>query len=440
MNSPKSEAPAVAAPKVLLTDTNRWALSARLAISLSQAGCEVSAICPVPGHALLKTRAVQRTYGYSGLRPLESLTAAIEAVDPDVVIPCCDRSVGHLHELYASAQSREGANSKLAALIARSLGSPASHATVSSRYDLLALAREEGIRVPHTAHVNTPEELAVWQSQENFPWVLKADGTWGGCGVKMIHRPGQIQQSFAELNRVFGFKQAIKRLLMNRDSFWLRPWQSHSKHSFVAQSYIHGRPANCGVICWKGRVLAGSAVEVVISEGVTGPAGIVRVVNSRDMMFAAERIACRLDLSGFFGLDFMIEEGTGTAYLIEMNPRCTPLSHLRLGTGRDMPAALWAELAGQPLPTTEPVTRKDMIAYFPQATDVSSELLELSFQDVPKDEPELIQALLHPWSERSLVGRVVDSLRGSKEKVALSPCCVFPEAVAAPAVSETSKV
>src|ERR1700683_3449421 len=109
MNKLKSRTTEAAAAKVLLTDTNRWALSARLAIGLSQAGCEVSAICPAPGHALSKTRAVQRIFRYKGPCPLGSLAAAIEAVDPDIIVPCCDRSVEHLHELYAEARSR-GAN------------------------------------------------------------------------------------------------------------------------------------------------------------------------------------------------------------------------------------------------------------------------------------------------------------------------------------------
>jgi predicted ATP-grasp superfamily ATP-dependent carboligase len=54
------------------------------------------------------------------------------------------------------------------------------------------------------------------------------------------------------------------------------------------------------------------------------------------MMFAAERLAHRLDLSGFFGLDFMIEDNTETTYPIEMNPRCTQFCHLQLGKGRDI--------------------------------------------------------------------------------------------------------
>ena len=416
MNILKSET--AAGPKILLTDSNRWSLSARLAMSLAQAGCQVSAICPTPGHPLLKTRNVYRTYHYSGLRPIQSLIAAIEAADPDVVIPCCDRSVGHLHELYALAQRRGAAGSKLATLIERSLGAPASHATVSSRYDLLTLASDEGIRVPGSGRLNTAEELSSWLAQEPFPWVLKADGTWGGCGVKMVHNADEVQRSFAALNRVFGFRQALKRLLVNRDSFWLRDWRSRSRHSFVAQSYIQGRPANCGVFCWKGRVLAGFGVEVVISEGLTGPASVVRVVDNPEMMFAAERIAARLNLSGFFGLDFMIEDGSGAAYLIEMNPRCTPLTHLRLSEGRDLVGALWAQLAGQPLPETEPLTHNELIAYFPPPVDKENAVLQASFHDVPQDEPELIEELQQPWLNRTFLYRLLLGLGRLKGKPA----------------------
>ena len=409
MNNLNSKASTVASPKVLLTDTNRWALSARMAIGLSEAGCEVSAVFPAPNHPLMKTRAVQRTFHYSGLRPLESLTAAIEAVQPDIVVPSCDRGVGHLHELYARARSRKGRESKLAVLIERSLGSPASHSTVSSRYDLLALAREEGVRVPSTSRANIPEEMESWQARESFPWVLKADGTWGGGGVKIVHTAGEVQQSFAEVARMFRLARAIKRLVVTRDSFGLRSWWNRSQHAVIVQSYIHGRPANCAIVCWKGRVLAGFGVEVVSSEGLTGPAYVVRVVDNAEMMFAAERIASRLGLSGFFGLDFMIEEGSGAAYLIELNPRTTPLCHLRLGKGRDMAGALWAQLAGKSFPEAPSVTQNETIAYFPQPRD--AQLPQPCFQDIPQGEPELVQELLLPWPDRTLLFRLFTRLK-----------------------------
>jgi len=401
--------------KVLLTDTNRWALAARLAIGLAEAGCEVSAICPTPGHALLKTRAVQRTFNYSGFRPLHSLIAAIDAVDPDIIVPSCDRGIEHLHELYAFSQTQDPQGKKLAGLIERSLGSPASHSIVGSRFELLALAREQGICVPRTARVGTAQQLESWSAHEPFPWVLKADGTWGGGGVKIVHSHEQIRSSFTQLDRMFRLRRALKRLFVNRDSFGLRPWWQRSQHPVSVQSYIHGRPANCAVVCWQGRILAGIAVEVVASDGLTGPASIVRVVDNPEMMRAAARLAARLGLSGFFGLDFMIEERTGAAYLIEMNPRITPLCHLRLGPGRDMPAALHAELTGQTGVEPQSMTDNEMIAYFPQAWNGDHDLLSGCFHDVPQGEPELVQELLRPFPDRTFLFRLISHLsQGSK--------------------------
>ncbi|HEY4781723.1 MAG TPA: hypothetical protein VIH54_07890, partial [Chthoniobacterales bacterium] len=126
-----------------MTDTNRWPSPTRLAIGLSKAGFNVSAVCMSPGHPLLKTRAVRQTFRYSGLRPLESLRVAIDATDPQIIIPCDDRGVQHLHQLHAQASSFGRSGSELAALIERSLGSPSSYPIVSKRYDLLKIAEVE---------------------------------------------------------------------------------------------------------------------------------------------------------------------------------------------------------------------------------------------------------------------------------------------------------
>ena len=214
-------------------------------------------------------------------------------------------------------------------------------------------------------------------------------GTSGGQGVRFVQTAGEADRFFLEAKRWYRTARIIKRLIVNRDLFLLRPWWRGLKPAVTAQSYIQGRPANCAVVCWKGRVLAGIGVDAVSAEGATGPASVVRVVNNPDMMLASERIARRLNLSGFFGLDFMIEEGSGTTYLIEMNPRTTPLCHLRLGEGRDMIGALLAQLSGKPLQEAPPVTRNDLIAYFPQAWISNSEFLQSSFHDVPWEEPEL---------------------------------------------------
>ncbi|MGA8728738.1 MAG: ATP-grasp domain-containing protein [Terracidiphilus sp.] len=194
---------------------------------------------------------------------------------------------------------------------------------------------------------------------------------------------------------------------MNRDPFLLRPWWNRLERKIIVQSYVHGRPANCTVFSWKGRVLALIGVEVVRSDGATGPASIVRIVDNPEMRFAAERIASRLGLSGFFGLDFMVENGSGAAHLIEMNPRLAPPCYLRLGKGSDLPGALWAQLAAQPIPEHPPVTQNDMIAYLPQALKGNDDILSQCYQDIPQNEPELIKELLNPFPDRTLLFRLV---------------------------------
>ena len=141
-----------------------------------------------------------------------------------------------------------------------------------------------------------------------------------------------------------------------------------------------------------------------------GPANVVRLVDNSEMMFAAEQLARRLGLSGFFGLDFMIEEGSGASYLIEMNPRSTPLGHLQLGRGRDLVEALTAELTAQPVRDLPSVTQNELIAYFPQAWNSKNELLSSCFQDIPRDEPDLVNALMRPWPERSLLFRLASKI------------------------------
>jgi hypothetical protein len=393
-------------PHVLLADSTRWPEAARLAIGLSSAGVDVSAVCPARGHPLRKTRCVRRMFPYGGYRPLDSLVAAINATEPWMIIPCDERTVQHLHELHAHACGRQKSGSKLAALIERSIGAPESYPIVSTRYHLLNVAREEGLRVAETELINSADDLKSWSAHHAFPWLLKADGTWAGRGIRLVNSLAEAERFFLELKKMSGAARVIKWAIVDDDPFWVRPWWNGWQPGVAVQSYVGGRPANCAVVCAEGKVLAGIGVEVVALKEPTAPAAIVRVVDNAEMMFCAERLARRLGLSGFFGLDFMIEHGSGAAYLIEMNPRCTPLCHLRLGKGRDMAGALAAQLSGQPLQETAPVTENNLIAYYPGALKCDSELFHSSFHDVPSDEPELVEELLQPWSKRNTATRL----------------------------------
>ena len=381
-----------AAPKVLLTATVRWPNLALLAIALARAGSDVSVVCP-PRCPLPRARAVRHRFHYSRLQPLKSLSLAIESVHPEVVIPCDDQAVQHLHELDAKARRQGAAGNKTIALIEKSLGPHENYPIVRSRCGLVKLARELGIRVPETEEISSRGDLENWQARHQFPCVMKVDGTCGGYGVQIANNAAQAEQGFLTLTRFFNFSRVIKRLCINQDPFRLWPWLNGAKPMVSIQSYVRGWPANCAAVCREGKISAAIAVEVASTVGETGRASIVWISDKTEMIQAAERIASRLKLSGFFGLDFMIEEGTNLPYLIELNPRPTRLSSLQLGKGRDLIGALHAQISGQPPRELPSVTEKKMIAYFPDAWQADSRLLESSYHDIPEEEPDLVQEL-----------------------------------------------
>lgn len=140
--------------KILLIATNRWPSSARLAIEFSRVGHVVSILCPVH-HPSRKLRVVHHTFLYKSLAPLDSLADAIEAAKPDIIIPCDDLAVRHLHRLHSSRRAQYALEIDIPALIVRSLGPPESYATVNSRYLLLKISQEE--RILH----QTQKSLAV---------------------------------------------------------------------------------------------------------------------------------------------------------------------------------------------------------------------------------------------------------------------------------------
>jgi len=225
----------------------------------------------------------------------------------------------------------------------------------------------------------------------------------------VVRSSAEAHQVFKKLSRHCSFLLALKRRVVNRDPYWLLEARRRVPGVVSAQTYINGSPANCAMFCWEGRVLAGIAVEVLQARNPKAPATIVKLVDSPEMMDAASLLAARLGLSGFFGLDFMIDANTGIPQLIELNARPTPLCHLRLGPGRDLVGAMAATLFGRPL-TAKLVTPANVIAYFPDAARVNeAEIPAGAYHDIPEGAPELVTELLRrPWPNRSLSARTLE--------------------------------
>jgi hypothetical protein len=350
---------------------------------------------------------IDTIYPYRGTRSEGDLRAAIVAVRPDLVVPGDDGVVWQLHRLHER-------HPELRALIERSIGSAESYGEIRSRARFLQVAAEAGLRVPLTKMVKQESELAAWGAGGG---VLKLDGTWGGSGVEIARSGEEVRAAFGRLSEPKGWGYALKRLIVNRDPLALWWWRQGEKPMVTIQQFIPGRPANTMMACWDGEVLGMVTVEALYAQGAVGAATVVRVIENREITQAAHLLARRLRLSGFHGLDFVMEEGTNAAYLIELNPRCTQLGHLRLGHKGDLAGMLLERLTGVP---AEPLGREidgiesETIAFFPQAYRMNPQnpYLHRGYHDVPWDEPALVQQLLmESWPNRQWPARVYHHFR-----------------------------
>jgi hypothetical protein len=367
--------------------------TARLAVALANAGFRVEALCP-PQHPVGKTRAASRRHTYQGLTPLLSLARAIATANPNLIVPGDDLATRHLHELYRRRELYSGGTTDLGSLMERSLGSPEAFPIVHARTAFMKLAREEGIRVPETEVVKTAEDVKNWIERVGFPTVLKADGTSGGEGVRMVRTAAEAQNAFRKLQAPPLAARALKRALVNQDRTLIWPALLRHRPTINAQAYVVGHEATSTIACWKGTVLSSLHFEVLRKCNAAGYATVVRLIDNAEMSTAVEKAVRRMGLSGLCGFDFMLEAGTGNAYLIEVNPRSTQVGHLTLGPGRDLPAALYGAISENPIRVAPTITEHDTIALFPHewARDPHSEFLRTGYHDVPWDAPELVHA------------------------------------------------
>jgi hypothetical protein len=386
-----------------------WPASARLALALVRSGCEVAALCP-QGHPLHYLSGVKRFYKIKSLRSRASLLTAIRDAKPDFIVPCDDRIVSQLHELFSL-------HSELRPLIEYSLGDASGFAITDSRSHLLKIATDLGIRVPCSAAVTTEVDAKQRFSQFGPEAVIKLDGTHGGEGVRIVRSAEEAAAAFRSLRRATGLLTAAHRLLIHGDPLAQWSWARQTRSEITIQKYIHGTPANNMVACWQGEILGDVSVASVSCQGLTGSASVVRRIGNPEMARAAKLVAAHLRASGFFGLDFILERSSGEPYLIEMNPRCTQLGHLQFPDEGDLASALCERITGQCRPRPATPIHSDTIAFFPAAWKSSTpgDYWYSSHQDVPWEEKSLVEYLmLAPWPERRWQARAYRRLRRRK--------------------------
>jgi predicted ATP-grasp superfamily ATP-dependent carboligase len=331
---------------------------------------------------------------------MSALERAIAAADPDVVVPCDDRTVWQLHVLHERRPD-------LRPLIERSMGSPQSFPVLRSRAGLMQRAEQLGIRVPPTRPLGSREDILAWFDGRTGPSVVKLDGSWGGTGVRVVASAQEALAAWQQFTRPRSRVVLWKRHFLDHDPLAFGAGYEPQPRAMSIQEFIPGRPANTMVAAWKGRLLGIVSVEVLCAQDPTAPSTIVRLIQNEEMAGASARLVEALGLSGFHGLDFILEKGTNSPYLIEVNARCTQLGHLVLPEQGDLAGMLGAQIGGRPQ-LDAPIAGR-LIAFYPQALACSpcSPYLPQSHHDVPWDEPRLVRTLIrNRWVAKQWLARV----------------------------------
>jgi predicted ATP-grasp superfamily ATP-dependent carboligase len=281
------------------------------------------------------------------------------------------------------------------ALVNRSLGDASSYRDLESRSRIAALAKEHGVATPETEVVGSAGDLEAWIERNEFPFVLKVDGTSGGYGVRIVSTPGEARAAFSAISVPIDFPRALKRALVDRDNTYLMASLKRRRPVVNAQRFITGEEITCTCACWQGRLLACIVLRVLKTNGRVGSASVVQVHENPKVLQSVEGMIGRLKSSGIYGFDFIVDQASGQPHLLEINPRATPTTHLRTSAG-SLACALKAVLVGggdQPEPL---YVNCDTIALFPQERlrDPESDFLRSACDDIPRNEPGFVQACL----------------------------------------------
>ncbi len=208
--------------------------------------------------------------------------------------------------------------------------------TLHDKTRLDALARELGIDTPTTFAPKSMTEARELIADVRLPVVIKMRQTSGAAGFRKVVTRVDLEKQYADVVRVNKLPESDLPMI---------------------QELIEG-PTTCTLhLC-----NAGSVVGEVMYQGVrtmprTGGTTVCR--ESRPdpaCQEAAARIVRHLGFHGFCGFDFVIQNGTGRAFLVDGNCRITPAVAMAYHGGCDMVEA-WVRIVSgedvQPLADNE---------------------------------------------------------------------------------------
>jgi hypothetical protein len=371
---------------ILLVATGAQSIgAARMPHDLANAGFEVALLTPQDSVAE-KSRFLSKV-GHlpDNATPLQwvyAFAAIVKAAAPRLVLPCDDTAFRWMQLLALSPpeQLQPALQSELASLIKASLGDPAFYRTSVDKTLLYPAAEALGVRVPPYAMAADAADAQRFAAERGYPVVLKRSQSTAGGGVAIVADRDELARELAQ---------------------FLRPEASQLGDAgggrVMVQAYIPGSIHYCTAAAWKGSLIASLAVDK-LAGAPAGPACVVRCFRSPTLRDCAEKLVRGFGVTGMCSPEFVVHEGNGETFLLDMNRRTTQGTHRGGLLDADLSAALYAALNGTVSTSRAELDEGEERIYadFPLELmrDPNSQNLRDYPVDVPWEEPELIEAMV----------------------------------------------
>ena len=313
-----------------------------------------------------------------------TFAAAVRATAPRVVVACDDMAFRLLALLANSSPPgmQPELHLQLASLIRDSLGEPAHYRESIDKTLLPHAAAMSGVLMPPSIVTTEFDEAERFAATHGGQVVLKRGHSSGGDGVEILAGHADLARAFATLRK--------PNVLDLGDS---------DSGRVLVQARITGTIKSYANLAWSGKVLTGYAGErMAIGPDEKGPITVNRYHHDARLRDAVAKLVHGLGMTGLSSFEFIVDDASGDAYLLEINRRLVGGMHRGSDFNVDHAAALLAAVHGRPVLTraTLDPDEEHLSVHFPQEwlRDPQSPWLRDYPVDVPWDDRGLLETMV----------------------------------------------
>lgn len=254
---------------------------------------------------------------------------------------------------------------------------PDSLALIISKVECLSRAESYGIRIPAQQRFESIAAVKAAASSLSYPLVVKLPESLAASGVRFVGSQEELCHQKWE-------DEALRVPVIIQDFVT-------GENGSTEVLFEHGRP-----VCWL------SSFHREFWPNFLAASCVRELVDLPEIEELLQKVGRMTGYHGLAGIDWIRNPVSQALYFIELNSRPTPCYHLGPRVGVDFSCALREWIKGGPVSVQRPQApkpRQALVYQFPQycyrvMDDKAFHLLVRVLPDVPRDDPNLVAALL----------------------------------------------